>query len=92
MLEREVDDAVCRRRSRTQAVQVVEGSAVDLGSRGGHGRGRGVGTGEPEDLMARADELGDDGGADEAGRTGDEHAHDNLQVAGGTRQERAGRP
>ena len=38
--------------------------------------GRGVGAGEAEDLMAGADELGNDGGADEAGRAGDEYAHE----------------
>jgi hypothetical protein len=30
--------------------------------------------------MARVDELRDDGGADPAGRAGDEDAHENLQA------------
>ena len=32
--------------------------------------------------MARADELGDDSGADEAGCAGDEYMHENLLVVG----------
>ena len=34
-----------------------------------------TGTRQPDDLMTRADELGDDGAADPAGCTGDEDAH-----------------
>ena len=40
------------------------------------GSGRGIRAGQPDDLMARADELGNDGGADPAGRAGDENAHE----------------
>jgi len=43
--------------------------------RGSEGSGRGGRAGEPGDLMARADELGDNGGADPAGRAGDKNAH-----------------
>ena len=43
---------------------------------GGEGSGRGIRAGEPGDLMAGADELGNDGGADPAGRAGDENAHE----------------
>ena len=76
VVEREVDDAVRRGRAGAQAVEVVEGAAMHLGPGGGEGGGRGIGAGEPDDLMARADELGDDGGADPAGRAGDEDTHE----------------
>ena len=59
-----------------QAVEVVQGAALHLRPGGGEGSGRGVRAGEPDDLMARADELGNDGGADPAGRAGDEDAHE----------------
>src|SRR5215469_18580341 len=44
--------------------------------RRGEGGGRGIRARQPGDLMARADELGNDGGSDPAGRAGDEHAHE----------------
>ena len=64
-----------------QDVEIVEGAALHLGSGGGEGGGRGVRAGEPDDLMAGADQLGNDGGADPAGRAGDEDTHENLQVS-----------
>jgi hypothetical protein len=42
----------------------------------GEGGGRGVRAGKPDDLMARADELGHDGGADPARRAGNENTHE----------------
>src|SRR5262249_2904539 len=47
----------------------------------GDGCGRGIRPGEPEDLMARADEFGDDGRADPAGCAGDENPHENLLMS-----------
>ncbi|GGG67205.1 hypothetical protein GCM10011585_06380 [Edaphobacter dinghuensis] len=38
--------------------------------------GSGVGAREAEDLVAVADELGNEGGADEAGGSGDEDTHE----------------
>ncbi len=59
-------------------VQVGEGSPERLGAgRLGGQRGR-VGAGEREDGVAVAEQLGDDGGADQAGATGDEDAHGTL--------------
>ena len=75
VLEREVDDAVGRRGGVAQDVEVVEGSADDLRARRLQGVGGRVRAGEPDDLVARAEELGDDGGADPAAGTGDEDAH-----------------
>ena len=49
---------------------------VDLCSGRGERRGRGVRAGEPDDLMAGADQLGNDGRADPARRAGDENSHE----------------
>ena len=81
VLEREVDDPVGRAGGGTQGLEVVEGAALRLGARRGEGISRGVGAGEPDDLMAGGDELGDDGGADPAGGAGDEDTLEDLQVA-----------
>jgi hypothetical protein len=78
VLERQVDDPVGRLGGGAQPVEVVEGPADHLGARGGEGGGRGAGAGEPDDLVARADELGDDGGADPTGAPGDQYAHNDL--------------
>jgi hypothetical protein len=77
-----VEDPVGRRRARAQAVEVVEGTAVHLGSGGGHGGRRRLRASEPEDLVAGADELGNDGGADEAGRAGETNAQREVLFAG----------
>ena len=75
VLEGEVDHAIRRGRCLPQAVEIVKRAALDLGPGGGEGRGRGIRAGEPDDLMARADELGNDGGANPAGRAGDKDTH-----------------
>ena len=78
VLEREVDDAVGRRGGVAQDVEVVEGAADDLrAGRAQRVRG-GVGAGEPDDRVARAEELGNQGGADPAAGPGDEYAHGTL--------------
>jgi len=60
-----------------QDIEVGEGAVQGLsagGFEGGCGAGR---TGEPEDGVAVSEQLGDDGGADRAGATGDEDVHGN---------------
>jgi hypothetical protein len=74
--EREVDHAIRRGGRAPQGIEIVNGAAQHLGPCGGEGGGRGVRAGEPCYVMARVDELGNDGGADPAGRAGDEHAHE----------------
>ena len=75
VLEGEVDDAVGVRRGLLQAVEVVEVAAPHLGAGRLELRGGLIGAGEADDLVARLEQLGDDGGADVAGRAGDEYAH-----------------
>src|SRR6185503_8248009 len=78
-----VDHAVRGGGAGAQALGVLEIAAVDLGP-GGRERGGGaVGAGEADDLVARADELGNDGRTDEAGRAGDEYAHGRSSVSRG---------
>jgi hypothetical protein len=75
-----VDDPVGRGRGGTQAVEVVEGAAVDLGA-GALERCRGpVGAGQPDDLVSGVDELGDDRGTDPSCRSGDEYAHGDASM------------
>ena len=69
-----MDDAVCRRGAAAQAVEVVEGAAVDLGP-GGHRRGGVVRAGQADDLVSGVEELADDGRTDESGRAGDKYTH-----------------
>ena len=58
-----------------KAFEIVERAAMDLGAHGCEGLCSGLGADETEHLMARCDEFADDGGADKAGRAGDEDAH-----------------
>jgi hypothetical protein len=70
-----VDDAVAVERPGPQRAGVVQVAAQHLGAQVGDRLGGGVRAGQPEDLVACADELGDDGRADPAGSAGDEDAH-----------------
>src|SRR5262249_13203899 len=79
--EREVDDPVAAGGAGAQGVQVVQVAAEHPGARGRYGGGRGIRPGEPEDMVTRAGELGDDGRADPAGRAGDEYPHANLLMS-----------
>jgi AcrR family transcriptional regulator len=94
VLEREVDHAIRREGGAPEAVEIIKSAAMHLCAGGREGSGRGIGASEPDDLMARADELWKDGGADPAGRTRDENTHEKyLQVFdrsrhGGVRENR----
>ena len=80
MVERGVNHAVRAGRSALQAVEICERAAVDVGACRGEGRRRRIRAREAEYLVLCRDELLDDGGADEAGRAGDEDPHDILPV------------
>jgi len=75
-----VDHPVGAGRPAAQAVGVLQRAAVHLGASGGQCRGGLAGPGEAHDLMARVKKLADDGGTDETGRSGNEHAHGALLV------------
>ncbi len=75
--EREVEHAVRRGGGAAKDVEIVERSPALalLGPGCREGLRGGIRPGEPDDLMTRAEQLGDDGGADEARRAGDENVH-----------------
>ena len=73
-----VDHAVRFGRPGAQAVQVGQGAAVNLGARGRQRCGGLVRAGQAGDVVARFEQLADDGGADEPGRAGHENTHDAL--------------
>ena len=56
-----MDDAVAVEGTGAQHVGVVQVAAQYLGAHVGDGFGGGVRAGQPEDLVAGADEFGDDG-------------------------------
>ena len=58
-----------------QAVEVVEGAAVDLGAGRLERCRSSVGPSKAHDLVSGVDELGDDRRPDPACRSGDEYAH-----------------
>ncbi len=66
MLEAEVNHPVGLRGGLSQAVEVVEIAAANLGTEGRDGLSRGVRAGETDDLVAVVEKLGDDGGGDVA--------------------------
>jgi len=76
VLEREVDHSIRCGSCTPQAVEVVNGAATHLRPGGGQSGGRGIRASQPDDLMTPADELGHDSGADPAGCTRYENAHE----------------
>ena len=82
VVEGQMDDAIRSGRALLETVQILERPAMNLGAGCSQLRRFLVRTTEAEHLMARRDQLLDDGRADESGRTGDEHTHDrSLQVS-----------
>ena len=81
--ERQVDHTVGPRGAGPQGVQVGELSPQGFGAGRLEGRRRLVGAGEGEDGVAVTEQLGDDGGADEAVATGDEYVHGSLLTSDG---------
>ena len=70
-----VNHAVRRSRGAAQAFEVLEIAAMHLGAGRGERLGARVRAGEADHLMARADKLLNDGGADKACGAGDEDTH-----------------
>lgn len=75
VLERQVDDAVRFRSGLGQAVDVVEVAAVHLRPGCRERNGSLLGASQPDDMVASLNELGNQGGSDVSGRSGDEDAH-----------------
>jgi hypothetical protein len=86
VLEGEMDHTVRRCSGAAQRFEVVDGAALHLRAGGGEEGGGGIGAGEADDLMACAEQLGDDGGADPAGRAGDEQTHERPPVGRRSRE------
>src|SRR5690349_15550934 len=71
-----MDDGLGILGAEADAVQVVEIAAPDVGPLRRDGRGGCVGSGQSGDLVTGGEQVVDHGGADPAGRSGDEYAHD----------------
>jgi hypothetical protein len=71
----EVNDAVGIGRRRPQAVDIGKITSPDLGASLRDGGRGGVGASQADDLVPGGEQVGDDGRADPAGRSGDEDAH-----------------
>jgi len=82
--ECQVDHPVGLSSAGAEDVQVGETSPERLGAGRLDGQRGSVGAGERKDGVAVAEELGDDGGADQAGATGDEDVHGALLESDGT--------
>ena len=65
-------DAAAARRRLSRSSRVPRWTSAPAAARAA---ADGIRAGEPDDLMARADEFGNDGGADPAGRAGDKNTH-----------------
>jgi hypothetical protein len=82
MIEGQVDDAVRSGGSLLEAVRVLKRSANDFGTSRSQSRRLAVRTTEAEDLMTGGNQVFDDGRADEAGGSGNKHAHgQTLQIS-----------
>jgi hypothetical protein len=71
-----VNHGIGRRGTAAQTLPVFELAAMYLGAAGRKGLGARIGTGKPQHLMARLDELGNEGGANKPGGTGDKNTHE----------------
>ena len=78
VIEREVDHSVRTGRAVLQAVRVRDRSAIDLGPGGGQGRRLLFRSIDADHLVAGRDQVVDDARADESGRAGDKHAHEEV--------------
>jgi len=70
-----VDYAIRRGAAAVEAVEVIQGAEMNLGSQGTDGRRCSIGAREADHLVSAIDQLTDDGGPDESSRTGDEYTH-----------------
>ncbi len=77
-----MNDAVRRGGGLPQAAEIVEGAPVHLGAEGLQRRSGRIRTGKADDVVPGFEQLGDNGGPDVAGRSGDEYPHGNTSCFG----------
>ena len=82
VVEAEVQHAVGAGRAAAQGGVVLQRPAVDRGAHRGEGGGTRIGAGEAGDAVAGGDQVGNDGGADEAGGACDEYTHEQFSRVG----------
>src|SRR5581483_3002217 len=82
-----VGDGVGLLGASAQAVEILDVAAMHLGAGRGERLGRSVGANEAEHPMPGTEQFLDDRGADEAGRSGDENAHDTSSGLDAMREE-----
>ena len=75
MIEARVDHSVRSGRAVAQTLEVIERTALHIGSCRSKGRGSRIRTSQPEHLMARADEFRNDCGANKACSSRDKDSH-----------------
>jgi hypothetical protein len=75
VVERGMDHGIRRAGAGAEAVEIIQRSAMDFRAQRGERCRAAVRTAEAQHLVPRADQLGSDGGADKAGRAGDEDTH-----------------
>ena len=79
VLERQMDHPVGAVGGLGQPVRVVDVAPLDFGARGLQALRRRLGAGQADHVMAGIEQLGDNGRADPARRTGDKDPHDYLR-------------
>jgi hypothetical protein len=82
VLEREVNHAVGVPRRLSQPIEIVEGAAPRLRPGRCDGFGRRLGAREADHLVARGQQIADDGETNVTGRAGDEDTHGNPPDVG----------
>jgi len=83
-----VDHAIRQGGAAAQAFQVFEIASMHLGPRGDKRLGGRIRASKTEHLMARADELLNNGGTDKTGSAGDEDTHDDFSITSFDHQDR----
>jgi len=76
MIESAVNDTLRSRRATLQHVQVIQRAAENLGTRGGNTIRTFGGTGEPNDLVTRSDQVLRDSRSDPPASTSYKYTHD----------------
>src|SRR4029077_2121654 len=76
VVKSQVNHTIRLGRAAFQAFQVFKGTSMHLGAGRGERLCSRIGSGETDHLMARINQLGDEGGTDKTGGTSNEDTHD----------------